>query len=331
MPLEKARLFQNVVMKLSVLRYIVKSRSKRGLTDLNRDCETFFRNVLNMVYALNLANLNESELNTAAIDLADGGKKIGVQVTATSDVAKIKKTIELFIKHELYKKYDTLVILMLVEKKDYRAKFDTVGKFTFDPKKHVWDIDDVIAKVEQMSLNDLQQLNDFVDTQLPSVSRALEPGSLLAQAEQMTAKPPASAISFLKAMGNPPGSDDWEGELAGVRKLFNALCDLSGKQREFLAFIMLNGGESVFGGRCSMSIQTVEQKLRLNKSEVQNYYSALNQAGLIDFDDDDRPQNFELRSRFPSHVDGFSMLKDYLKTEDKIKKVIVDCDFTELD
>ncbi|SIQ67809.1 hypothetical protein SAMN05421829_1063 [Aromatoleum tolulyticum] len=331
MPLERARLFQNVVMKLSVLRYIVKSRSKRGHTDLNRDCETFFRDVLNMVYGFELDNLNESALNTAAIDLADEGRKLCVQVTATADAAKIKKTIELFIKHQLYKKYDTLVILMLIEKKDYRAKFETDGKVVFEPKHHVWDIDDIIAKAEQMSSNDLQQLSNFVDAQLPSVSQALEPASLLAQAEQITAKPPVSAVSFLKAMGNTPGTRDWKEELSGVSNLFDALCDLSRKQREFVAFILINGKQSGFFGRCVMSIQTVEQKLRLNRREAQEYFLALSQAGLIDVDDEGDAQNFELGFRFPSHADGFLMLKDYLMTADKIQKVIVNCDFTELD
>ena len=331
MPLEKARLFQNVVMKLSVLRYIVKARSKRGLTDLNRDCETFIKNVLNRAYGYELANLNDSEFNTAAIDLADEAAKLSVQVTATSDVGKIKKTIEKFIKHELYKKYDTLVILMLVDKKNYRAKFETAGKLAFDPSKHVWDMDDVIAKIEKLLLDDLRGLSDFVDSQLPSVSRALEPGSLLAQAEQVVAKPPASAASFLKGMEFDPDTLDWNDELSRLQELFDALRDLSSKQREFIAFIMMNGKESQFGGRCAMAIQTVEQKLRLSRLEVQQYYLALEQAGLIEVDGEGNATNFELTFGLPSQNDAFAMLRSYLKTDDRIGTVIVDCDFTALD
>jgi hypothetical protein len=331
MPLEKARLFQNVVMKLSVLRYIVKARSKRGLTDLNRDCETFIKAVINMAYGYELANLNDKELNTAAIDLADEAAKLSVQVTATSDVRKIKKTIKTFIEHELYKKYDTLVFVMLVDKKDYRAEFNTAGKLAFDPGKHVWDMDDVIARTEKLPLDELRRLSDFVDSQLPSVSRALEPASLLAQAEQVVAKRPASADSFLKAMDFEPGTRDWNSELFRLQGLFDALHDLSSKQREFIAFIMMNGKRSRFGGRCAMAIQTVEQKLRLSGSEVRQYYVALEEAGLIEVDGEGDATNFELTFGLPSGNDAFFMLKDYLKEDDRISKAIVDCDFTALD
>lgn len=179
MPLEKAQVYQNVVMKLSVLRFMVKTLSKQGKTDLNRQCESFFATVLNHIDGSDLKNVNEEKLNDAAIDLADEGRRRCVQVTATSDSSKIKETIATFIRHELYKKYDELQFLMLTDKKSYTTKFSTDGHFNFDHKVHVRDIDDVLAEAEALSFADLQKLSDFVDAQLPGVSRALAPGSLL--------------------------------------------------------------------------------------------------------------------------------------------------------
>lgn len=331
MPLEKARLFQNVVMKLSVLRYMVKAQSKLGHTDLNRDCETFIKEVLNRVYGYALENLNDSELNSAAIDLADKGMKLGVQVTATSASSKIKGTIEKFIKHELSDTYNTLIFVMLVDKKDYRAKFETKGKFMFDPAKHVWDMDDIISKAEKLPLDELRELSEFVDSQLPSVSRALAPKSLLAQAEQLDAKRPANGASFLAAMDFEPGSSNWVDELAGLQELFAVLCALSFKQREFIAFIMTEGEETRFPWRCAMAIQTVEHKLGLTRKETLQYYQAIEQAGLIGLDNDEAAKNFELTFQLSSQNDAFALLKDYLKEKERIKKVIVDCDFTLLD
>jgi hypothetical protein len=331
MPIEKARLFHNVVMKLSVLRYMVKARSKRGLTDLNRDCESFIRDVLNIVYGYELVNLNHTALNSAAIDLADDHARLAVQVTASSEAAKIKKTLEKFIAHELDKNYDTLMVMMLVEKKDYRTKFESTEKLSFDPAKHVLDVDDVIAATEKLGLDELQRLSDFVDRELPSVSRALEPESLLAQAEQVAANPPVSAASFLENMEIEPGTKDWEDELSRVRDLFAALCGLSKNQRELIAFIMVNGKESRFGGRCAMAIQTVEQKLRLSRLELGQYFAALEQEGLLDVDGEGTATNFELSFGLSSGNDAFSALKYYLKTKEAIAKVIVECDFTALD
>ena len=36
-------------MKLSVLRYMVETMSKQGKTDLNKQCESFYASVLNIV------------------------------------------------------------------------------------------------------------------------------------------------------------------------------------------------------------------------------------------------------------------------------------------
>lgn len=73
-------------------------------------------------------------MNEAAIDLADKARQLCIQVTATSDAAKLKKTIETFNRHKLYNKYKELQILMLVDKKNYRTAFETGGHFKFDHK-----------------------------------------------------------------------------------------------------------------------------------------------------------------------------------------------------
>jgi hypothetical protein len=331
MPLEKARLFQNVVMKLSVLRYMVKARSKLCRTDLNRDCETFFAEVLNRAYGYQLVNLNDTDPNAAAIDLADDEARLGVQVTATSTSPKIKQTIEKFLAHKLYSTYDTLVVLILGDKKNYRAKFETAGKFKFEVGKHIWDIDDVLEKIETLGLEDLRGLSDYIDGQLPQICKALDPESLLAQAEENLARPAASATSLLRESEIEPGSKDWGCEFSGIQKLFSELCALSKKQREFIAFIMIQGKPTGFNGRCMMGIQTIEQKLRLSRSEMRQYYDALHQAGLVELDNDDAARNIELSFGLESGADAFALLQAYLKTEERIRSTIVNCDFTLLD
>lgn len=83
---------------------------------------------------------------------------------------------------------------MLVDKKKYTTTFETDGHFKFDHKTHVQDIDDVLAKAESLTLEQLKALSDFVDAELPSVSRALEPDSLLVNAERNDGKPPTTAV-----------------------------------------------------------------------------------------------------------------------------------------
>ena len=81
-----------------------------------------------------------------------------------------------------------------------------------------------------------------------------------------------------------------------------------------------------------MSIQTLQQRLNISEIEMQSYYSALKTANFMDIDDEDQPQAFELSCRLRgSHNDAFAMLKDFLKDEEEVERVLMDCDFSLLD
>lgn len=328
MPLEKGRVYQNIVMKLSVLRFMVKSMSKRGKTDINRDCESFFAEVLNRVYGYDLKNVNIDKLNEAAIDLADKSRKLCIQVTATSDSGKIKKTIKTFLKNELYKKYSELQFLMLVDKKNYTTDFETGGHFNFEHKKHVRDIDDVLEKAESLDLDKLKALSDFIDRELPSVSRALEPDSLLATAERNEGKPPVTADRALRETADNPAEREWAKDFNALLKLHEALLSLSRKQREVILYMIQHA--SVISGRLTMPVQTLQQKLHLTDDQMHAYYHALKHAGVMDVDSDSGEPQFELSWRLSgSRVDAFEVFNDILKV-DELQRVVVDCDFTVL-
>ncbi|CAN7335620.1 SMEK domain-containing protein [Caballeronia sp. LjRoot29] len=331
MPLEKARVYQNVVMKLSVLRFMVKTMSKQGKTDLNRQCESFFATVLNHVYGYDLKNVNNDSMNEAAIDLADERRKLCFQVTATSASEKIKKTIATFNSRELYKTYHQLWVLMLVDKKNYTTTFDTGKHFSFDPKTNILDIDDLLAKAETISLEELTALSAFVDAQLPGVSRALDPGSLLAGAEQVDGKPATTAERYLTATVEEVNSREWKKDFRTICELHDRLISLSRNQREVILYVLQNGEESGFSHRLSMPIQTLHQRLRISQDEMHRYFDALRDANVMDLDDDEHPKKFELTCSLDgSGNDAFTMLKDFL-TDEEATRLIVDCDFSILD
>jgi hypothetical protein len=331
MPIEKARFYQNIVMKLSVLRFMVKSLSKRGKTDLNRDCESFFASVLNLIYDYELENVNEKSLNEAAIDLADASRKLCIQVTATSDAAKIKKTIETFNRNGLYSKYQELRFLMLVDKKKYTTTFDTGGHFLFNPKVHVQDIDDVLAKAESLDLERMRSLSDFVDANLPGVSRALEPNSLLANAERTSGRPPIGGTRFLRWSLGSEEEAEWAKDLESLKALYEHLISLSRNQRSVILYMFKHGGDSQFGRRIAMPIQTLQQKLNIDPGEMRAYYGSLSNCGLMEVDAEDMPQNFELTFRLRgSQNDAFEMLREFL-TDDEADRLIGECDFSVLD
>ncbi|HDR9880147.1 TPA: hypothetical protein QDE50_24210 [Burkholderia cenocepacia] len=328
MVLSTAQLFEGIVMRLSVLRYVVKSMSKRGLTNVNRQCERFYCEVLNQVYGYQLQNANDAQMNAAAVDLVDTNNRLCFQLSSTSDREKVEKTIEKFVRHNLYKQYDRLMFLMLVEKTNHSKPFDTGGHFSFDEKGDIFDLDDLLGEIEKMSLERMQRLNDYVVAHLHPITRALSPDSLLAQAETVEPLPPKSALSFMNCVEVKPGSSDATDLLDGLLALQEKLVDLSGKQREFFAYIFEHGKER--NGRVSMRISTIRQKLGLKGHDGVDYYEALEGANLIMLDDEPA-QYFQLNHDVDPFPDVCLMLKDYLDTPAKIKQVLVDCDFTLLD
>ncbi|WP_290705343.1 SMEK domain-containing protein, partial [Amphritea sp.] len=79
MSMKSAKNFEEIVMYLSVLRYIFKSRSKRGLYDLNKKAEPFFQKLFNIIYSWNLIDLNDIQANYPAIDLGDESQGVCIQ------------------------------------------------------------------------------------------------------------------------------------------------------------------------------------------------------------------------------------------------------------
>lgn len=90
--------YQKKIIKwLGWLKNEVELNNSLNLTDINRGAEDFYCGLLNLVYGYNLKNINILDLNAAAIDLGDSEKRIAIQVTSTSALAKTKYTVEKFI------------------------------------------------------------------------------------------------------------------------------------------------------------------------------------------------------------------------------------------
>lgn len=88
---------EKIIKALSWLKTEVDYHNSLSLTDINHAAEDFYCGLLNLVYGYNLKNINITEQNAAAIDLGDEQKKIAIQVTSTSTLAKTKYTVEKFI------------------------------------------------------------------------------------------------------------------------------------------------------------------------------------------------------------------------------------------
>ncbi|MFM7364740.1 MAG: SMEK domain-containing protein [Cuspidothrix sp.] len=161
---------KNIERGLTFLQVSTGNRALLGFLDQHIIAEDFVAKVLNTIYDYNLINLNSKNISYPAIDLGDDNKKVCFQVTSTSPKyqrRKIKDTISKFIKAEKYKDFISLKFLFLGDKqKTYQKGFDTQNKFTFDPKKDVINLQDLICELKSLPDEKLEKLNHLIKNEI---------------------------------------------------------------------------------------------------------------------------------------------------------------------
>lgn len=124
-----------------------------NLYDINVHAENVIIPILNLVYGVNLVNINNRVRNSAAIDLVDTENRIAVQVTSTSTGDKVKHTINEFVKGKRCEDYDRLLIYIITEKlKKYSDAIFSVAcdnELEFS-EKDILDYSDILKEVNSL-------------------------------------------------------------------------------------------------------------------------------------------------------------------------------------
>ena len=146
--------------------------------DINRISENVLIPLLSEIYEhKELKNLNTSEKsNFPAIDLGDEKTGTAYQITSRFRTDKIKKTLIKFVEHELYKKFDRLVIYILTEKPETyhgRGLDDIIqDKFSFDKEKDILDYRDLLKQISGFSLDKLRGVEEILEQQFGDESKS---------------------------------------------------------------------------------------------------------------------------------------------------------------
>ncbi len=165
--MNRLNVINGITYYLTHLRVQVELLSNLNLQDNNIHAENFFRDLLNLALGYDFKNINIVKKNAMAIDLGDEVKRIAIQVTSTSDFAKIKHTHGSFVNEGLDNKYDRLVVLIIGEKKSYReASLGGDCFFTMSLKDDVWGMKDLLRMISDLPLDKLEQCRDFLRAEL---------------------------------------------------------------------------------------------------------------------------------------------------------------------
>jgi hypothetical protein len=155
--------------RLGVLEFAVKNRGALRLFDVNVVAESFFAHILNVIYALNLKNLNDDG-SMPGLDLGDATAKVAFQVTSQSTHAKVQKSIDKVLRWNLYKEYSDIRLLIIGTKQgSYRKPFDTQGLFSFDPNTDIVDLRDLVKELQRLTTPQLEQLCGIIETELKAL------------------------------------------------------------------------------------------------------------------------------------------------------------------
>lgn len=129
----------------------------QGRLDVNLISEDAWIPILKEVYHCpNLINLNRKYKNFPGIDLGDEQDRVAFQVTASTDIEKIKGTLEQFKKRSYKNSFDELYVFT-IRKKQKSYSQDVVnkiidGNITFNVSKHIIDPGDILSAITRLRL-----------------------------------------------------------------------------------------------------------------------------------------------------------------------------------
>lgn len=142
----------------------VKGLNALQFYGINYAAESIYRPFLSIAFDLpNLRNLNTAYGdNYPAIDLADESKQVCFQITFSSDVEKVKYTLEKFKEKHHDKEFEELYVFIISEKQDrYTSKaLKTIASelpFEFDPSRHIIDYRDLLKRIEGLDFDEIEQ------------------------------------------------------------------------------------------------------------------------------------------------------------------------------
>ncbi|HHT9107169.1 MAG TPA: SMEK domain-containing protein [Candidatus Wunengus sp. YC63] len=308
---------------LSRLQGQIDFRCQVGLTDLNKYCEDFIKEVLNICYGLNLKNLNEDRANEPGLDLGDTKNKIAYQVTSTSTSEKVNNTLEVITSEQL-KKYENIKVFILGKK---QGTYDTVKdkllkKCSFEISD-IMDISDLCRQTISLKYDDLYDLYKLFEKEFQIVITEIEipnkegkyPTTLSDKLEIVPNTICQNAKKFL--------AEYKDNKLDDIITSFKELGKLPRVTRDFLEILIKTGENDV--GNFEADYNELKRKLRIPEKELGEELGILIKRGFIS-----EPDEGESSIRTQFNETQIEII-DFGIKNDCLTKLLVAMDFTLLD
>lgn len=169
------KIIESINEKIAILKNYIHQSGYLGHLNVNKHCEGFVRDLLNIIYSYDLKSLPKS--NFPGIDIADESNGVAYQVTSDNGSTKVNHTLDQCIKNEHYKKYPRINIFLLSERQGtYTITIGTEPHFTFDWKINIIDFDFLLKEIQNLPFKKQQEVAKYLEEQLPSLNTVLTTG-----------------------------------------------------------------------------------------------------------------------------------------------------------
>lgn len=159
--------YNNISKNIEILAQQIKTNGKLNILDLNIHAETFYRELLNVVFGYELISTNNSTANFEAIDLIDKKNKIIVQVSSTATRQKIEMTLKKAkIKEYAELNYRLKFMFIADDASSLRKKrFKNPNKIEFNPLDDIQDKISLINHISQLNISKKKVVNDLFESE----------------------------------------------------------------------------------------------------------------------------------------------------------------------
>ena len=168
--MNRSKYFDDAEEKLSLLATRLEIRSGLNILNLNLHSETFYANLLNLLFDWDLHNLNAIDKNAAGIDLVDTQNKFIAQVSSTATKQKIESALSKDL--SAYKGYSFKFISISKDASPLRTKtFANPHNLIFAPDKDILDIPALLQFLLATDINRQKQVYDFLQKELRNLTQ----------------------------------------------------------------------------------------------------------------------------------------------------------------
>lgn len=163
--MNRAKHFNYIEEKLSILAYRVEMRGKLNILDHHLHSENFYMHLFNLLFGWQLQNMNQVQQNVEAIDLIDYNNKVVVQVSATATRQKIESSLSKDL--SVYRDFSFKFISISKGASALRgATFTNPHKLVFDPKSDIYDVGSLLKHIISLDVDDQKLICDFLKKEL---------------------------------------------------------------------------------------------------------------------------------------------------------------------